>query len=86
MALCVYNTIMIRAQIQFRETTYKKLKNRAKESGKSISELVRGSLDQTLDQAEMEKKWARALQSAGKFESGLKNLAEKHDEHLGDRW
>jgi len=77
---------MIRAQIQFRETTYKKLKERAKDSGKSISELVRGSLDQTLDQAEMEKKWARALQSLGKFESGLGDLSEKHDEYLGNRW
>jgi len=77
---------MIRAQIQFKETTYKKLKERSKDSGKSISELVRGSLDQTLDQQEMEKKWARALQSAGKFESGLKDLSEKHDQHLGDRW
>jgi len=77
---------MIRAQIQFKEATYKKLKARAMDSGKSISELVRRSLDQTLDQQEMEKKWARALQSAGKFESGLKDLAEKHDQHLGDRW
>lgn len=77
---------MIRAQIQFREATYKKLKERAKDSGKSISELVRGSLDQTLDRQEMDKKWLRALQSVGKFESGLKDLAEKHDKHLNDRW
>lgn len=86
MAVCIYFAIMIRAQIQFKEATYKKLKARAMDSGKSISELVRRSLDQTLDQQEMEKKWARALQSAGKFESGLKDLAEKHDQHLGDRW
>jgi len=82
----IYSAIMIRAQIQFKEATYKKLKERSKDSGKSISELVRGSLDQTLDQQEMEIKWTRALQSAGKFESGLKDLAEKHDQHLGDRW
>jgi len=86
MVLCIYIAIMIRAQIQFKETTYKRLKEQSKDSGKSISELVRGSLDQTLDQQEMEKKWIRALQSAGKFESGLKDLAEKHDQHLGDRW
>ena len=77
---------MIRSQIQFTEDAYKKLKERSKSSGKSISELVRRSLDQTLDQQEMEKRWTRALQSAGRFKSGLNDLAEKHDEHMGTRW
>lgn len=77
---------MIRAQIQFTDVAYKKLRERSKNSGKSISELVRRSLDQTLDQQEMEKRWARALQSAGRFKSGLNDLAEKHDEHMGARW
>jgi len=77
---------MIRAQIQLKEAMYEKLKNQSKQSGKSISDIVRRSLDETLHKQSMEQKWARALQSAGKFESGLKDLAEKHDDHLGDRW
>lgn len=86
MAWLNYFAYMIRTQIQFEEKTYEKLKARSKASGDSISEIVRRSLDSTIDTQEAEQKWARAFQSAGKFQSGLKDLAEKHDEHLGDRW
>ena len=77
---------MIRTQIQFEKKTYESLKTKSKETGKSISEIVRRSLDQTIESQGCDQKWARALQSMGKFSSGLNNLAEKHDEHLGDRW
>ena len=77
---------MIRTQIQFQKETYECLKTKSKETGKSISEIVRRSLDQTIESQETDQKWARALSSLGKFTSGLNNLAEKHDEHLGDRW
>ena len=77
---------MIRTQIQFQKKTYESLKTKSKETGKSISEIVRRSLDQTIESQETELKWHRALQSMGKFSSGLSNLAEKHDEHMGDRW
>ena len=77
---------MIRTQIQFRKNTYESLKTKSKETGKSISEIVRRSLDQTIESQECDQTWARALKSMGKFSSGLNNLAEKHDEHLGDRW
>ena len=77
---------MIRTQIQFEKKTYESLKTKSKETGKSISEIVRKSLDQTIESQESDLKWARALNSLGKFSSGLDNLAEKHDEHLGDRW
>ena len=77
---------MIRTQIQFQKTTYESLKTKSKETGRSISEIVRRSLDQTIESQEYDQKWARALNSLGKFSSGLNNLAEKHDEHLGDRW
>ena len=77
---------MIRTQIQFEKKTYEKLKARSKASGDSISEIVRRSLDTTIEKQEAEQKWARAFQSMGKFESGLSDLSEKHDEYLGDRW
>jgi predicted DNA-binding protein len=77
---------MIRTQIQFQKTTYESLKTKSKETGKSISEIVRRSLDQTIESQECDQKWARALNSLGKFSSGLDSLAEKHDEHMGDRW
>jgi predicted DNA-binding protein len=86
MALLLYNANMIRTQIQFEKKTYEALKTKSNETGKSISEIVRRSLDQTIESQELDQKWARALNSLGKFTSGLNNLAEKHDEHLGDRW
>ncbi|NDC80468.1 MAG: ribbon-helix-helix protein, CopG family [Verrucomicrobia bacterium] len=86
MACIVYDANMIRTQIQFEKKTYEKLKAKSKASGASISEIVRRSLDTTIEKHEAEEKWARAFQSLGKFESGLRNLSEKHDEHLGSRW
>ena len=86
MACIWYHANMIRTQIQFQKKTYESLKTKSKETGKSISEIVRRSLDQTIESQETDLKWRRALQSMGKFSSGLNNLAEKHDEHLGDRW
>ena len=86
MACIQYNANMIRTQIQFEKNIYEKLKAKSKASGDSISEIVRRSLDSTIDRQESDQIWARAFQSLGKFESGLKDLAEKHDEHLGNRW
>ena len=86
MAYLHYITIMIRTQIQFEQRTYEALKTKSNETGKSISEIVRRSLDRSIAAQEVDQKWARALNSMGKFSSGLNNLAEKHDDHLGDRW
>ncbi len=86
MALRHYNANMIRTQIQFEKKTYETLKTESKVTGKSISEIVRRSLDRSLAAQEVDQKWARALNSMGKFSRGLNNLAEKHDDHLGDRW
>jgi len=86
MALLFYNANMIRTQIQFEKKTYETLKTKSQETGKSISELVRRALDRSIAAQGVDQKWARALSSMGKFSSGLNNLAEKHDDHLGDRW
>ena len=86
MALLLYTAIMIRTQIQFEQKTYESLKTKSNETGKSISEIVRRALDRSIAAQEIDQKWARALNSMGKFSSGLNNLAEKHDDHLGDRW
>ncbi|NBU70245.1 MAG: ribbon-helix-helix protein, CopG family, partial [Bacteroidetes bacterium] len=52
MACFNYNANMIRTQIQFEKKTYEKLKARAKASGDSISEIVRRSLDTTIEMQE----------------------------------
>jgi preprotein translocase subunit SecA len=86
MALLHYIAIMVRTQIQFEQKIYEALKAKSNETGKSISEIVRRSLDRAIAAQEVDQKWARALNTIGKFSSGLNNLAEKHDDHLGDRW
>ena len=86
MASSLYIAIMIRTQIQFEQKMYEALKTKSNETGKSISEIVRRSLDRSIAAQEADQKWARALSSMGKFSSGLNNLAEKHNDHLGDRW
>ena len=86
MASLFYTAIMIRTQIQFEQKTYEALKTKSNETGKSISEIVRRALDRSIAAQDTDQKWARALSSIGKFSSGLNNLAEKHDDHLGDRW
>ena len=86
MVLWQYYANMIRTQIQFEQKTYEALKTKSNETGKSISEIVRRALDRSIAAQEVDQKWVRALKSMGKFSSGLNNLAEKHDDHLGDRW
>ena len=86
MALLLYEAIMIRSQIQFDEATYLKLRTAAKESGESISSIVRHSVEHGLDKGAKYQAWARALSSIGKFDSGLRDLAEKHDQYLEERW
>ena len=86
MVLLLYIANMIRTQIQFEQKTYETLKTKSQATGKSISELVRRSLDRSIAEQEIDQKWVRALSSMGKFSSGLNNLAEMHDEHMGDRW
>ena len=86
MALLVYEAIMIRSQIQFDEATYLKLRTAAKESRESISSIVRHSVEHGLDKGAKYQAWARALSSIGKFDSGLRDLAEKHDQYLEERW
>jgi negative regulator of replication initiation len=86
MILLVFSANVIRTQIQFEKESYEKLKAKSKASGDSISEIVRRSLDSTIDSQEADQMWARAFQSMGKFESGLKDLSNKHDEYLGNRW
>ena len=86
MVLSVHNTNMVRTQIQFEKGTYEKLKAKSKTTGSSISEIVRRALDRNIETEEFDQKWRRAAESIGKFSSGLRDLSEKHDQYLADRW
>jgi|1186.fasta_scaffold1121373_2 hypothetical protein len=79
---------MIRTQMQLRQDQVRALKRRAAERGVSMAELIRDAIDLALDREDEDAKWERALSVVGKFASGGGDIAERHDEYLGqmERW
>lgn len=78
---------MIRIQVQLTEEQLAALKRLAGRRGVSISELVRQGVDAILrgPQAEQERlRRERARAAAGRFRSGLGDLAEAHDRYLAE--
>ena len=78
---------MIRTQVQLTEEQLAALKRLAGRRGVSISELVRQGVDAILrgPQAEQERlRRERARAAAGRFRSGLGDLAEAHDRYLAE--
>ena len=76
---------MVRIQVQLTEEQLAALKRLATRRGISVSELVRQGVDAILrgPQAEQERlRRERARAAAGRFRSGLGDLAEAHDRYL----
>ena len=77
---------MIRTQIQITPEQARSLKRLAAKQGKSVAELIRISVDTLLRSGgfqDQELLRLKALAAAGKL-SGVKNLAEKHDDYLAE--
>ena len=80
---------MVRTQIQLTEAQARALKRMAAERGVSVAELIRQSLDRFLQSAgeeDREERRRRALAVAGRFRSGLHDLAAEHDRYLEDAY
>lgn len=77
---------MIRTQIQLEPSTYEEMKKLASRLGCSIAELARKSIEETLTKSRLQGKWEKSLAVAGRYKSGLGDLAAKHNEYLGDEW
>jgi hypothetical protein len=76
---------MIRTQIQLSETQMRALRELAAEKDESISELVRQGVDLLLLDSGVVDRRARLQQAAncaGRFRSGLPDLAVEHDRYL----
>ena len=81
--------VMIRTQIQLTEEQSRALKLLAAQQGKSVSELVRQSVDQLIKSAhftDLEERRRRAIAAAGKFRSGHTDLSTEHDRHLAEAY
>jgi len=86
LASSCHHANMLRTQVQFEKETYRTLKKIATDSRRSISDLVRQSVDRYLQENERRAAWKRSLNSVGRFHSGHKDISVRHDQYLGDEW
>lgn len=78
---------MVRTQIQLTERQYEALKERAQDRDVSMAELIRESVELYLASSaerSVSERRQSALAVAGRFESGLRDLAERHDDYLDE--
>ena len=80
---------MLRTQIQLTEAQASLLKRRAAEEGVSLAEIIRRGVDVYLHNttaASEETRRQRAIQASGRFSSGQRDLADKHDKYLSEAY
>ena len=78
---------MVRTQIQLTADQNRKLKELAVRRGVSISELIRQGVDVILAQVNdrsLDDLYTRAARTAGRFSSGKKDVAVRHDDYLSE--
>lgn len=78
---------MVRTQIQLTNEQYESLKRMAKMEGIPMAELVRRGVDKILKSSvaiSEEELRQGALEIAGRFHSGKKDLSDKHDDYLAE--
>lgn len=76
---------MVRTQIQLTEKQAKALKRLSSSRHLSIAELIRRAVDNMIKTTvliDADEKRKRAIEAAGRFSSGLKDLSERHDEYF----
>lgn len=78
---------MVRTQIQLTEEQAARMKIAALKKGVSMAELIRQAIEMLLDkgseksEAELRR---RAIEAAGRFHSGRRNVARNHDGYLSE--
>ena len=78
---------MVRTQIQLTEEQAARMKSAAQRKGVSMAELIRQAIEMLLDKGsdksavELRR---RAIEAAGRFHSGRKNVARNHDGYLSE--
>jgi Arc/MetJ-type ribon-helix-helix transcriptional regulator len=78
---------MVRTQIQLTEEQAARMKSAALKRGVSMAELIRQAIEMLLARG-VEKSdedlRRRAIEAAGRFHSGRRNVARDHDEYLSE--
>lgn len=78
---------MIRTQIQLPESQVALLKQLAVQQHVSMAELIRKAIDlftRSPEAGGLQETRRRAIEAAGKFHSGCKDIAERHDDYLSE--
>jgi len=76
---------MVRTQIQLTEEQAKAVKKIARARHLSVAELIRQAVDNLIKAStviDVEERRKRALDAAGRFRSGLRDLSTEHDKYL----
>ena len=80
---------MVRTQIQLTEEQARKVKKIAASRGVSMAEVIRDAVEEAIRSNAgtlSEERRTRALEIAGKFRSGKKDVSKKHDAYLAEAW
>jgi len=80
---------VVKTQVQLQEEQLALLRRLAAEEGVSVSELVRRGVALLLDSRRRPTRkelWERAMEVAGKFSSGLTDVARRHDHYLAEAY
>lgn len=80
---------MVRTQIQLTEKQVDSLRKMAERRHTSMAEVIRQAIDhyaQIGEVAGSEEARRRAMAAAGRFSSGVGDLAERHDDYLADAY
>ena len=78
---------MVRTQIQLSEDQITVLKRIATAQHKSMAAVIRQAVDmfaKSGEDSDQKQTRARAVRAAGRFKSGVPDLAEKHDDYLAE--
>ncbi|MHB8512080.1 MAG: ribbon-helix-helix protein, CopG family [Actinomycetota bacterium] len=73
---------MDRSQIQFDSSQIEWLRKKAADEGTSISAIVRRAVTKYRAGSSSDERIERILSLGGSFQSGRKDIAERHDEYL----
>ena len=75
---------MLRTQIQIEEDQIQWLRDKAKQRGVSVSQLIREGVEfyRKHEDRLPENQKRKALAAIGRFSSGLSDTSEKHDDYL----
>jgi len=80
---------MIRTQIQLTEAQVRTIKKVALEKGTSVAGVIRRAVEnmvQSSPKMSTQERIRRAIEIAGKFRSGKRNVSRKHDEYLTEAY